>query len=517
MALGANGILAIHATPARTWQTAIIPERKLIMNDTLAHRSFLDQLTNGLSALVVGAMKQAFGPGVDRPVIGPLSWADLVTALGLVVLLMVAHSLAVAFVHHKTKERNTSESKDLMWRQFIYALGRPFYSLIWLGGVYMAATILLGKLLPSSEWAVVGQSLGKLVDLGVFAVLFWVFFRLTRVLETHLGAWAAKTGSKLDVLFVPLLGKCLRVVVPVMGIILGLPVLSLPSEYAGLLAKGTSILLIVAVALIASQAVGLGQKIVVMKFDIGVADNLHARRVHTQLQVISKTLYFLIALFTAASILMLFEEVRRFGASILASAGVVGVVLGFAAQKTISNLFAGFQIALAQPIRLDDVVIVEGEWGRIEEITLTYVVIHIWDDRRLIVPLSDFIEKPFQNWTRVSAQLLGSVLLWVDYSLPLEETRNKVRQIIEASPLWDRRFWNLQVSDTSERTMQIRVLCTAADSSKAWDLRCEVREKLIGFIQTNHPLSLPRLRADWGPPKGETSHQLKPKSANGED
>jgi small-conductance mechanosensitive channel len=197
---------------------------------------------------------------------------------------------------------------------------------------------------------------------------------------------------------------------------------------------------------------------------------------------------------------MLFDEVRHLGASILASAGVVGVILGFAAQKTIANLFAGFQIALAQPIRLDDVVIVESEWGRVEEITLTYVVIHIWDDRRLIVPLSEFIEKPFENWTRVSAQLLGSVLLWVDYSLPLAETREAVRQIIEASPLWDRRFWNLQVSDSSERTMQIRVLCTAADSSKAWDLRCEVREKLISFIQKHHPQSLPRLRADWEPP-----------------
>jgi small-conductance mechanosensitive channel len=387
-----------------------------------------------------------------------------------------------------------------LWRQFFHVLRGPLYALIWVGGVYLAATTLLRKLLPALEWRAVLEFSSKLVDLCVFAVLFWLFFRLTRVLETRLAAWAAKTGSKLDQLFVPLLGKCLRVMVPVVGVILALPVLGLPSEYAGLVGKGTSILLIVAVALITFQAVGLGEKVVLMKFDIGMADNLHARKIHTQLQVISKTIYLLIGLFTVASILMMFDEVRHLGTSLLASAGVVGVVLGFAAQKTIANLFAGFQIALAQPIRLDDVVIVEGEWGRIEEITLTYVVIHIWDDRRLIVPLSDFIEKPFQNWTRVSAQLLGSVLLWVDYSLPLEETRQAVRQIIEASPLWDRRFWNLQVSDTSERTMQIRVLCTAADSSKAWDLRCEVREKLIVFIQKHHPQSLPRLRTDWEPP-----------------
>jgi small-conductance mechanosensitive channel len=196
---------------------------------------------------------------------------------------------------------------------------------------------------------------------------------------------------------------------------------------------------------------------------------------------------------------MLFDEVRRLGTSLIASAGVLGIIIGFAAQRTIANLFAGFQLAMAQPIRLDDVVIVEGEWGRVEEITLTYVVIHIWDDRRLIVPLSHFIEKPFQNWTRVSANILGSVFLWVDYMLPLEEVRKATQEIVQASAIWDKRFWNLQVTDTTERTMQIRVLATAADSGKAWDLRCEIREKLIGFIQRNHPDRLPRIRAEFEP------------------
>jgi len=141
-------------------------------------------------------------------------------------------------------------------------------------------------------------------------------------------------------------------------------------------------------------------------------------------------------------------------------------------------------------------LIVENEWGRVEEITLTYVVIRIWDDRRLVVPLSYFIEKPFQNWTRVSSQLMGSVFLWVDYTVPVEELRAALKQIVEASPLWDRRFWNLQVTDTSERAVQLRILVTTADSSKGWDLRCEVREKIIAFIQKNHPDSLPRVRAE---------------------
>jgi small-conductance mechanosensitive channel len=469
------------------------------MNETVTRKDTLEELTNGVSILLNRIMEQIFGPGVNRPVLGPLTWVDLAIALGLVLLLLMAQSAVAAFLRRKTKSAETSEAKGLLWRQFFHALGAPIYSLLWVGGVYLAAATILRRLLPMEEWNDVLRVFSKLVDLGVFAVLFWLVVRITRVLEARLVAWASKRASKLDQLFVPLLARCLRVLVPVMGIILALPVLGLPAEYAGLVSKGTSILLIVAVALILFQAVGLGEKVVLMKFDIGVADNLRARKIHTQLQVISKSLYIFIGIFTVASILMLFEEVRRLGTSILASAGVVGVILGFATQKTIANLFVGFQIALAQPIRMDDVVVIEGEWGRIEEITLTYVVVHIWDDRRLIVPLSDFIEKPFQNWTRVSAHLLGSVVLWVDFSLPLEETREVVRQIVEASPLWDRRFWNLQVADTSDRAMQIRVLVTATDSSKAWDLRCEVREKLIAFIQKHHARSLPRLRADWEP------------------
>jgi len=227
-------------------------------------------------------------------------------------------------------------------------------------------------------------------------------------------------------------------------------------------------------------------------------DNLEARKIHTQVQVISKTLYVLISIFTVASMLMLFEEVRRFGTSILASAGVVGIIIGFAAQRTIANLFAGFQLAMTQPIRIDDVVIVEGEWGRVEEITLTYVVIRIWDQRRLIVPLSHFIEKAFQNWTRVSAEIMGSVFVYADYTLPLDEIREEVKRLVESHPDWDRKFWNLQVTDATERAMQIRVLVTAADSGKAWNLRCDVREKLISFLQSKHPQSLPKVRTELG-------------------
>jgi small-conductance mechanosensitive channel len=471
------------------------------MDEALVRKDLWDEPANGFLTVFTRVVAEVFGPGVNRPAIGPITWADLAVAGGVVLLILAAHGLAALFVHRKEKSAEAAATKESLWHQFFRALGGPIYSLIWVGGSYVALATILRKLLPVEEMAVGHRDLSKLVDLAVFAVLLWLFIRLTRVLDAWLAAWASKTGSKLDELFVPLAGKALRIIVPVVGVILALPVLGLAPEYAGVVSKGTSILLIVAVALILFQAVHLGENVVLLKFNISVADNLRARKIHTQVQVIGRVLYVVIALFSVASILMLFEELRHLGTSMLASAGVVGVILGFAAQKTIANLFAGFQVALAQPIRLDDVVVVGESWGRIEEITLTYVVVHVWDDTRLIVPLSDFIEKQFQNWTRATANILGSVILWVDYSLPVEEVRNAVRQIIETNPLWDRRFWNLQVSDASEHTMQIRVLCTAADSSIAWNLRCDVREKLIAFIQQNHPQSLPRLRADLEPPK----------------
>jgi small-conductance mechanosensitive channel len=192
--------------------------------------------------------------------------------------------------------------------------------------------------------------------------------------------------------------------------------------------------------------------------------------------------------------LMVFDSVRQVGTTILASAGVAGIVVGFAAQRSIATLLAGFQIALTQPIRLDDVVIVEGEWGRIEEITLTYVVVNIWDLRRLVVPITYFLDKPFQNWTRQSADLLAYVYLYVDYRVPLERIREKFTSVLEGSPQWDHKVNNVQVTDVTEHAVQIRLLASAADASKAWDLRCHVREEMLVFLQREYPDSLPRLR-----------------------
>jgi small-conductance mechanosensitive channel len=244
------------------------------------------------------------------------------------------------------------------------------------------------------------------------------------------------------------------------------------------------------------RCIGAAEFFFSRRFPVDTQDNLHARRVLTQTRVLGRTASVLLILIGLAACLMMIPGVRQIGTSLLASAGLAGLAVGLAAKPVLSNLIAGLQIAITQPIRLDDVVIIEGEWGRIEEIGGTYVVVRIWDERRLVVPLNWFIEHPFQNWTRRSAQLIGTVYLWLDYRVPLQPLRDEVKRLCKDAPQWDGRVCVLQVTDANEHAIQLRVLASSADSSSNWDLRCRVREGLIAFVQQHHPDSLPRMRAE---------------------
>jgi len=257
-----------------------------------------------------------------------------------------------------------------------------------------------------------------------------------------------------------------------------------------------SLLLIGLVSWLLIKTVYVLEDYVVGRFEVDVEDNLRARKIHTQLRVLKRIVIILVGIIALATMLMTFPKVRQLGTTILASAGIIGIVVGMAAQRTIATFIAGLQIAFTQPIRVDDVVIVENEWGRIEEITLTYVVVKIWDLRRLIVPITYFIEKPFQNWTRVTADILGTVFLYVDHTVPIDAVREELHRILKASELWDGKVCVLQVTNTSERTIELRALMSAADASTAWSLRCEVREKLVDFIKRDYPQTLPKLRAE---------------------
>jgi small-conductance mechanosensitive channel len=255
-------------------------------------------------------------------------------------------------------------------------------------------------------------------------------------------------------------------------------------------------LFVIQLGWIAKVAANLAVDRYVAGLDLTASDNLLARKAITQMRILRQALNVLIALVTLALALMSFEAVRQVGVSLFASAGVAGIVAGLAARPMLENLIAGVQLALTQPLRLGDAVVINNEWGWVEEITSTYIVVRLWDWRRQVVPLSYLFQNPFTNWTRSSSSIIGTVLIYADYTLPMDIVRAKATEIVKGSRLWDGTVVNIQVSDAREQVMEVRVLASASDSGRAWDLRCEIREKLIAFIRDTFPESLPRIRRE---------------------
>jgi small-conductance mechanosensitive channel len=329
-----------------------------------------------------------------------------------------------------------------------------------------------------------GVVLGALVG-GM--LIKWILFKVLSAYQhwfPHI--WVEAILAKLS--------KPLSYFLPLLLLSTSLPLIPLSPEAFEVVRRVMEILLTCAFAWFLIGWVNVVQYRVKKKYQLDKADNIKERKIVTQLQFIRRVAVILIIFFAVCLILMSFPTVRRIGTGLVTSAGIAGVILGFAAQRSLGNLLAGFQIAFTQPLRLDDVLVVENEWGRVEEITLTYVVVRIWDQRRLILPINYFIEKPFQNWTRTNAELLGTVFLYLDYTAPIDALRQELTRILKETHLWDGRVGILQVTESKERTLELRVLVSAIDSPTAFDLRCLVREKLVDFIQKNHPDCLPVTR-----------------------
>ena len=303
-----------------------------------------------------------------------------------------------------------------------------------------------------------------------------------------------RTPSKLDDYFLKHWRQPARLIIICLAVMLALQLIEVPSKLLGI-DHILGLVLIASVAWLVIKTTYVLEDYVLAKFDVTVKDNLKARAIHTQFRLFKRIVIFIVVVLAVGLMLMTFPPVRHLGTSVLASAGILGLIVGLAAQKSLATVLAGIQIAITQPIRLDDVVIVENEWGRIEEITLTYVVVRIWDLRRLVLPITYFIEKPFQNWTRVTADILGTVFLYTDYTVPVEAVRAELERILKGSANWDGKVCVLQVTNATERALELRALMSAADASIAWGLRCEVREKLIKFIQQDYPQALPKTRA----------------------
>jgi small-conductance mechanosensitive channel len=321
------------------------------------------------------------------------------------------------------------------------------------------------------------------------SIVLWFLGRLARRNEAFLGQWLLE-HSKTPTLWI----------FPLIAVLAILPVLPLPPALRLALEHLTGLGLIAATARLAILLVQISSDFLSARYRTDVADNLVARRIQTQFHMLRRIVIILVVVVALAVTLMTFPPIKQIGESILASAGLASLIVGMAMKSTFSNLIAGAQIAFTQPFRLDDAVVIEGEWGWIEEIGTMYVVVRIWDLRRLVLPLSYFLDHPFQNWTRSTADLLGSCFLYTDYTAPLDAIREELQRICQSTPLWKGKVCVLQVSDCSQQTMQLRALMDARNSSDAWDLRCLVREKLIDFLQKNYPQSLPRIRGEFDVP-----------------
>jgi len=325
---------------------------------------------------------------------------------------------------------------------------------------------------------------------ALLVVVFFIYRRLFQFIKRHIH----KTPSKIDDFVLDLFKiPALWLLYWVLLKIFTHAFLSSLSFFPILLHVNT-LLLIISFTWISIQLIKAGAYYLQSKLDISTADNLSARKNLTLIKVFKGIANSVIILVAISVGLLTFEEARNIGISLLTSAGIAGVIVGFAAQKSIGMILAGIQLAITQPIRLDDVVIVEGEWGRIDEITLTYVVVKIWDERHLVLPVTWFLEKPFQNWTRTSADITGSILLYLDYSFPVDNIRKALPQMLEGNPDWDGRTLNVQVTSATERYKEVRILLSSSNASKSWDLRVAIREKMIDYINANHPDAFAKIR-----------------------
>jgi len=342
----------------------------------------------------------------------------------------------------------------------------------------------------SSPWgrsllSLLGLALAVAGALVVHAIAFALLHRLAakpqRVVEASLYRHARRPARWLLLL---------------LALLVALPLVPLPELARLALQHVVSLGVIAACAWGVILATEVLADLIASRYRVDVADNLAARRIQTQVHVLRRVVTVVVVLVTLAVMLLTFPAARSIGASLLASAGLAGLVVGMAMRPTLASLIAGIQIALTQPIRLDDAVVVENEYGWIEEITSTYVVVRLWDLRRMVLPLTYFIEHPFQNWTRTTASLIGSVYLYVDYTAPVEAIRQELDRILRASPLWDGQTSALQVTNAKEQTLELRALAGARDAGAAWDLRCALREQLVAFLQANYPQCLPKTRAE---------------------
>lgn len=425
----------------------------------------------------------------------------------------VLRRLQTHFAARITASASADEVERRLWRDLLGTAIGPACLLVWYYGLYAIARAVTSDGWLSADWDWLQVMLRQVAGIGIFVALFWFFYGGARVFDAHFKRIAARTPGRLDDIFLPLLGAALRMTVPILALILLIHTWPLSPEGMQFVRKLLAIALVGAVTWILRRAALLAEATILSGKDLNRAGNFSGRALVTRVSVLRKIAMVLITVFAFAAVLMMFDEVRDIGRSILASAGIAGIILGLAAQRSLGNLFAGLQIALTQPVRIGDQVKIQDEVGFVEEITLTYVVVRIWDLRRLVVPLSFFIEQPVQNWTRASANMLSPVTFRVDFSFPVDELRQYLKGVIERSKNWDKATFAVQVTNADHYSMEIRVLGSSASAGSSFDLQCELREKAIDFVHRNYPQCLPKAREEGKPMREwRTTEEVAPRT-----
>lgn len=396
-------------------------------------------------------------------------------------------------LEHTSQQAVTNSSKSWL-RCLLKALSMPLLVGAIAGTLYYVLINFYGLEINEETSNLIGVSYVGLQAILIIA-FYWLFVRLINTFSDYLITILGNHKSKTATIVIPFLASASKTVALLAMVNMIIPFLGLPSQFELLLEKLTSMFVICAITWILFKLVHMSEKLIINYYTLKTANSLTARKMYTQMRILKRIVFGIIFIFALGACLMLFDNVRSLGASVLTTAGIAGIVLTFAAQKSLPSLLASVEIALSQPIKIGDAVIVEEEFGVIEKINFRYVVIKLWDWRRLVVPTSYFLEKPFQNWSREQAtNLIGTTYLYVDYTLPVEMLRSELLKILKTTPLWDGKVSSIQVSDAKEHTMELRILTSAQTPANAWDLRCEVREKLISFIATNYPHCLPHQR-----------------------
>ena len=490
LVLGAADIGSPSPTPYSKLQAITDPARagsELSLVEWIS-RSFAITI-DGLSAF----LSQMLGSWSQSDLFLQVTPAKLILGFLSALVILVLLRIARRILKRIYRGPKTDESQRYWIDGLLHAFRKGLGLFAWITALFLFVSPLLPHIAIALNSQAPFEIVSRLAEIGYFLSLVVFCYYAVRLVGGWLNQLAQRQPRRWYDPTFPLVGQLIYYNFLLISFQYFIELLRLPGSAAAVSSKVVAIVSILVNIMMLIQMVRALEDIALVRTERQGYDTYRYRGLQTRLKVLRQLITFVLVIIGAAAILMNFDPVRQIGTGLLASAGVAGVIVGLAAQKSLSTIIAGLQIALTSPMKIGDVVVVDGENGEVEEISLTYVVVKVWDQRRLILPITYFIDKSFQNWTRSSSELLGTVFLYVDYMVPIGELRAEAKRLVAESSLWDQRVFAVHVTDWKTDSVEIRILVSAAAASKLFDLRCEVREKLLAYLQ-HEPSAFPRVR-----------------------